>query len=50
MKAGERFLVETAGGGGYGDARERDRAAVEKDIEEGYVTRDGVARDYGAKG
>src|SRR5712691_10284974 len=50
MKAGERFLIQTAGGGGYGDARERDRAAVEKDIEEGYVTRDGAVRDYGVKG
>jgi len=38
MKAGERFLVQTAGGGGYGDPAARDRAALAHDIEEGYVS------------
>ena len=47
MKAGERFLIQTAGGGGYGDPQRRDRAAVAADIQEGFVTRDGAARDYG---
>jgi N-methylhydantoinase B len=47
MKAGERFLVQTAGGGGYGDPRRRDRAAVEQDVAEGYVSREGAVRDYG---
>jgi N-methylhydantoinase B len=46
MKAGERFLIQTAGGGGYGLAPERDGAVVEQDIAEGYVTRAGAARDY----
>jgi N-methylhydantoinase B len=40
MKAGERFLLQTAAGGGYGDPAERDRTAIERDIAEGYVTRD----------
>jgi N-methylhydantoinase B len=39
MSAGERFLLQSAGGGGYGNPRERDRAALERDIAEGYVTR-----------
>ncbi len=39
MAAGERFLLQSAGGGGYGDPRERDRAALARDIAEGYVTR-----------
>jgi len=38
MKAGERFLLQSAGGGGYGDPHERDRAAIARDIAEGYVT------------
>jgi N-methylhydantoinase B len=38
MKAGERFLVQSAGGGGYGDPRMRDRAAIDRDVAEGYVS------------
>jgi N-methylhydantoinase B len=49
MQAGERFLIQTAGGGGYGDPRRRDRAAIEQDIAEGYVSPDGAARDYGVE-
>jgi N-methylhydantoinase B len=48
MKAGERFLLQSAGGGGYGDPRQRDRAALNRDIAEGYVTRDAATKDYGA--
>ena len=43
MQAGERFLLQSAGGGGYGDPRERDRAALARDIAEGYVSR---RKDY----
>jgi N-methylhydantoinase B len=46
MKAGERFLLQTAGGGGFGSARERDPALVKKDVAEGYVSR-AAAADYG---
>ncbi len=38
MQAGERFLLQSAGGGGYGDPRRRDPAAVARDVAEGYVT------------
>jgi N-methylhydantoinase B len=38
MKAGDRFRLQSAGGGGLGPPQARDRAAVEKDIEEGYVS------------
>jgi N-methylhydantoinase B len=38
MWAGERFLVQSAGGGGYGDPQKRERAAVDRDIAEGYVS------------
>jgi N-methylhydantoinase B len=46
MRAGERFLLQSAGGGGYGDPLYRDAAAVARDIAEGYVTPDGAKRDY----
>jgi N-methylhydantoinase B len=38
MRAGERFLVQSAGGGGYGDPDARDRAAIDRDIAEGYIS------------
>ena len=37
LKAGERFLLQSAGGGGYGDPVKRDAAAIARDIAEGYV-------------
>jgi N-methylhydantoinase B len=49
MLSGERFLLQSAGAGGYGDPRERDRAAVAVDIAEGYVTNEAAVRDYGSK-
>jgi N-methylhydantoinase B len=49
LRAGERFLLQSAGGGGYGDPRKRDRAALERDIAEGYVSAEAAAREYGAK-
>jgi N-methylhydantoinase B len=48
MRAGERFLLQSAGGGGCGDPRARDPAAVARDMAEGYVTADAAKRDYGS--
>jgi len=45
MKAGERFLLQSAGGGGYGEVRLRERDAIERDIAEGYVSPDGAAKN-----
>jgi N-methylhydantoinase B len=47
MKAGERFLLQTAGGGGYGDPLLRDREAVLRDVAEGYVSNEAAAKTYG---
>jgi N-methylhydantoinase B len=47
MAAGERFLLQSAGGGGYGDPEKRDGAALARDMAEGYVTAEGARRDYG---
>ena len=46
MKAGERFLLQTAGGGGYGDPLQRAREAVLQDLAEGYVSQDAAAKLY----
>jgi N-methylhydantoinase B len=35
------------GGGGYGDARERDGAMVARDVAEGFVTAERARTDYG---
>jgi N-methylhydantoinase B len=43
MTAGERFLLQSAGGGGYGDPRQRDGVALARDIAERYVT---AGKDY----
>jgi N-methylhydantoinase B len=47
MEAGERFLLQSAGGGGYGDPRRRDPAALARDMAEGYVSADAAKKDYG---
>jgi N-methylhydantoinase B len=36
-----------AGGGGYGDPVERSREAIQVDLEEGFITPEGAAGDYG---
>ena len=46
---GARLTMHYGGGGGVGDPRERDPAALRRDIEAGYVTPEGARRDYGAK-
>ena len=47
LKAGESFLLECAGGGGFGAPADRHRAALESDIAEGYVSEEAAERDYG---
>jgi len=47
MRSGERFLLQSAGGGGCGDPHARDGAAVAGDIAEGYVTAGGVKKVHG---
>jgi N-methylhydantoinase B len=47
LAPGDVVVMDAAGGGGYGDPRERDRAMVVEDVMQGYVTVEGAARDYG---
>ena len=49
LQPGDRLLMHYGGGGGYGDPRHRDPAALKRDIEDGYVTPEGAARDYGVQ-
>jgi N-methylhydantoinase B len=44
---GEGFLVETAGGGGFWNALERDPERVLADVRSGYVSLEAAQRDYG---
>ena len=47
---GDEVLIDSPGGGGFGDARERDRERVARDTYEGFVS-PAAARDlYGYEG
>ncbi len=46
LQHGEALLIETPGGGGWGNPRQRDRKLVESDLLEGLVTPEGAVRDY----
>jgi len=47
LRAGQRVRLETPGGGGWGDPRQRDQQAVARDVQLGYVSAAAAARDYG---
>ncbi|MCC6532975.1 MAG: hydantoinase B/oxoprolinase family protein [Burkholderiales bacterium] len=44
---GDRLVCKAAGGGGYGDPRERERELVRRDLEYGYVSREAARSRYG---
>lgn len=48
MSAGDRVAVSTPGGGGYGDPKTRDPAAVLRDVKLGYFSDAQAASIYGA--
>ncbi|MGH8913979.1 MAG: hydantoinase B/oxoprolinase family protein, partial [Acidimicrobiia bacterium] len=48
MPAGESFVLELPGGGGYHQPSDRSPEAVAEDIAEGLVTKAAAAADYGA--
>ena len=47
LRKGDRLIIEIAGAGGYGDPRERDRAAVLRDLEDGLITEAEARTVYG---
>jgi N-methylhydantoinase B len=47
LRAGDRVLIRSGGGAGWGNPLERDRQAVLADVIAGYVSRSAAERDYG---
>jgi N-methylhydantoinase B len=47
LEPGDVLLMESSGGGGFGDPLERDPARVVADVGEGYVTREAAEAVYG---
>lgn len=50
LEPGEFMWSVCAGGGGYGDPRERSRDAIEHDLSEGWITADRARSVYGWRG
>ena len=48
LEAGDRVILETGGGGGWGAANRRDVARIQRDFERGYITAEAVSQEYGA--
>ncbi|MBI5829583.1 MAG: hydantoinase B/oxoprolinase family protein, partial [Chloroflexi bacterium] len=49
LHPGDVVIMDAAGGGGYGDPKERDRAALVRDVKDGKVSRESASRDYGVE-
>jgi N-methylhydantoinase B/oxoprolinase/acetone carboxylase alpha subunit len=47
LVGGDEVLIESPGGGGYGDPRERDPERLSRDVEEGFVSSGAAASLYG---
>jgi N-methylhydantoinase B len=47
LQPGETIISLSSGGGGYGPPSERDPKRVEKDLREGWITRERAERLYG---
>jgi N-methylhydantoinase B len=45
--AGSTLLIQTGGGGGYGDPRERERELISRDVADGYVSEAAAGELYG---
>jgi N-methylhydantoinase B len=48
LESGDRVLVETGGGGGFGDPRMRDMQRLRDDVRQGYVSLESARTTYGA--
>lgn len=49
LDLGDRLVIHTAGGGGYGDPRNRNSALVKRDLENRYITKEQAMKDYAAR-
>jgi N-methylhydantoinase B len=50
LRRGDMVLLQTAGGGGYGDPRERRVELVEEDLAEGFISLEMAERSYRLEG
>jgi len=46
LQKGDIIRLETSGGGGYGDPKQRSREAVHRDVEQGYVSLESARSEY----
>ncbi len=49
MKRGDVLSIQLSGGGGFGDPKQRDPAAVRKDVADGYISREAAREHYGVE-
>ena len=47
LEPGDKVIAERPGGGGFGDARERERQSVLDDMADGYISIDSAVKQYG---
>lgn len=50
IPSGDRLVLEVPGGAGLGDPKDRPRAAVEADLDAGFVSPQSARDDYGLAG
>ena len=49
LQPGDRAILETGGGGGWGQPRERAIELIQRDLDRGYITAESAASDYGVR-
>jgi N-methylhydantoinase B len=49
LKPGDVVIMDAAGGGGYGNPKDRDRDQVIRDVRDGKVSRESALREYGVE-
>ena len=49
VSPGDKIIIETPGGGGFGKSAERDPASIQKDIDNGYISAAAAEKEYGYK-
>lgn len=47
LDAGEAYVLHSGGGGGFGDPKKRDKAAVQRDLRLGYISEETARKVYG---
>ncbi len=50
LEPGDEVLIDSPGGGGYGDPRQRDRGRLQRDVDEGFVSEQAARELYGWEG